>query len=130
VFKEFIHKFLEEYIDDWTVFGLVKCHVASLRLMLDMCCRYQIALNLKKFLFYVPFGILLGHVVCKKGLMVDPAKITVIVNLEAPRSVKQLREMLGHTRYYRNFIKAYAQITTPLEKLLKKDGTFCWDEEC
>jgi len=34
-FKEFIHKFMEVYFDDWTVLGLVKHHVASLRLMLD-----------------------------------------------------------------------------------------------
>jgi len=36
-FKEYIHKFLEVYLDDWIVFGLVKHHVASLRLMLDTC---------------------------------------------------------------------------------------------
>eukprot|EP00253_Pinus_taeda_P032547 PITA_32547 len=39
-FKEFIHKFLEVYFDDWTMYGLVKCHVASLHLMLDTCRRY------------------------------------------------------------------------------------------
>ena len=44
-FKEFIHKFLDVYFDDWTVFGLVKCHVASLRMMLDTYQRYQITLN-------------------------------------------------------------------------------------
>ena len=44
--------------------------------------------------------------------------------LGAPRSVKQLHATLGHTRYYRKFIKAYAQITAPMEKLLKKDTTF------
>ena len=98
--------------------------------MLDTCRRYQITLNLKKCLFYAPFGILLGHVVCKQGLMVDPKKIVVIVNLEAPRNVKQLRAMLGHMGYYRKFIKTYAQITAPMEKLLNKDATFCWDEEC
>jgi len=38
--------------------------------------------------------------------------------------------MQGHTRYYRKFIKAYAQIIAPMEKLLKKDTTFYWDEEC
>lgn len=38
--------------------------------------------------------------------------------------------MLGHTGYYRKFIKYYAQITATMEKLLKKDVTFCWDEEC
>lgn len=29
-FKEFIHKFLEIYFDDWTVFRFVKHHVSSL----------------------------------------------------------------------------------------------------
>lgn len=62
-FKYFIHKFLEVYFDDWKMFGLVKHLVASLRLMLDTCLRYQIVLNLKKCLFCVPFEILLGHVV-------------------------------------------------------------------
>jgi len=97
--------------------------------MLDTCPRYQIALNLKKCIFCVPLRILLGHVVCKKGLMVDPAKIVVVVNMEAPRSVKQLCSAFGHTGYYRKCIKFYAQITMPMEKLLKKDAKFCWDEE-
>jgi len=88
MFKEFIHKFLEVYFDDWIVFGLVKRHVVSLHLMLDTCRRYQITLNLKKCIFCVPFGILVNHIVCKKGLMVDPVKIATIVNLEAPRNVK------------------------------------------
>eukprot|EP00253_Pinus_taeda_P005794 PITA_05794 len=91
---------------------------------------YQIMLNMKKCILCVPFGILLGHVVCNQGLMVDPAKIALIVNLEAPRNVKQLCMMLGHTRYYINFIKSYAQTIVPMEKLLKKDTKFCWDEEC
>lgn len=128
MFKDYIHKFLELYFDDWMMFGLVKCHVENLCLMLDMCRRYHITLNLQKCIFCVPFGILLGHVVCKQGLMVDPANIVVIVNMEAPRNVKQLRVMLGHTGYYRKFIKAYAHITAPMEKLLKKDATFYWDE--
>jgi len=67
---------------------------------------------------------------CKQGLMVDPTKIVVIVNLEAPRNVKQLCATLGYMGYYRKFIKVYAQITAPMEKMLKKDVTFCCDEEC
>lgn len=61
-FKEFIHKFLEVYFDDWTIFGLLKKHVSSLCLMLDNCRKYQISLNMKKCIFYVPYGILLGHI--------------------------------------------------------------------
>lgn len=60
----------------------------------------------------------------------DPAKLMVIINLEATRSVKQLRTTLGHTGYYRNFVKSYAEKTTPMENLLKKDVTFYWNEEC
>eukprot|EP00253_Pinus_taeda_P024141 PITA_24141 len=63
------------------------------------------------------------------GLRVDPAKIIVIINLEVPRSVKLLRATLGHTGYYQKFIKSYAQIIVPMEKLLKKDNTLCRDEE-
>jgi hypothetical protein len=57
-------------------------------------------------------------------LIVDPAKIDVIVNLPPPKTVRQLREKLGHIGYYRKFIKGYAKITAPMEKLLKKDIRF------
>ena len=108
VFKEFIHKFLEVYFDDWTVYGLLKKHVEALRLMLAKCRQYQISLNLKKCIICVPFGVLLGHIVCRTGLMVDPVKIAIIVTLPPPNSVKQLRTRLEHTSYYRKFIKGYA----------------------
>jgi hypothetical protein len=62
-FKEFIHQFLEVYLDDWTVFSLLKYHIKNLRLMLDRCRQYQISLNLKKCVFVAPFMILLRHVV-------------------------------------------------------------------
>jgi hypothetical protein len=58
--------------------------------------------------FLAPFGILLGHVVCKQGLLVDHVKIVVILDLQPPTSVRQLRETLGHTGYYMKFIKGYA----------------------
>jgi hypothetical protein len=38
--------------------------------------------------------------------------------------------MLGHIGYYRKFIKGYAQITTPMEKLLRKDTKYQWNDEC
>ena len=130
VFKEFIHKLLVVYFDDWTVFGLLKKHIELLRLMLAKCRQHQISLNLKKRIFCVPFGNLLGDIVCKQGLMVDPTKIAIIVNLQPPSSVKQLRTALGHTGYNRKFIKGYAQITAPMEKLLKHDAKFIWTKEC
>ena len=125
-FKDFIHKFLEVYFDDWTMFGLVRDHIESLCMMLYRCCQYQIALNSKKCILCAPFGVLLGHVVCRDCILVDPAKIAIILDLPPPTSVMQIRSVLGHTCYYRKFIKGYAEITTPMEKLLKKDAKFQW----
>jgi len=41
-------------------------------------------------------------------MLVDLAKTVVIVDLPPPTSVRYLRENLGHTRYYREFIRGYA----------------------
>ena len=61
--------------------------------------------------------------------MVDPTKIMAILNLEVPRSVKQLCATLGHMGYYKKFIKGYATIITPMENLLKKYVTFYWNKD-
>jgi hypothetical protein len=114
-FKEFLHKYLEAYFDDWTIFRLLKNCIECLRIMLDKCRQCQISLNLKKCILFSPFGVLLGCIVCKQGLLVDPSKISIIVELPPPRLVKQLRIALGHIGYYKTFIKGYAQIKTPME---------------
>jgi hypothetical protein len=98
--------------------------------MLDKCRQHQISLNLKKCIFSSSFEILLGHVVCKQGLIFDPTNISVILYIQPPTSVKHLCMTLGHTGYYRKFIKGYTQITTPMEKLLKKDVKFQWNDDC
>jgi hypothetical protein len=107
VFKEFLHKFSKAYFDDLIVFSLLKNHVECLRLMLDKCKQCQIDLNLENCILFSPFGVLLGHTVCKKGLLVDPSRISIIVDFPPPTSVKQLCTVLGHTGYYMKFIKGY-----------------------
>jgi hypothetical protein len=59
-----------------------------LRLMLDKCRQCQISLNLKKCILFSPFRVLLGHIVCKQVLLVDPFKITIIVDLPPPTYVR------------------------------------------
>ena len=86
-FKYFIHKFLEVYFDDWTVFGLVRDHIKSMRMMLECCHQYHIALNSNKCIFCAPFGVLLGHVVCRNGILVNPVKVVIILDLPLPTSV-------------------------------------------
>jgi hypothetical protein len=87
-FKYFIHQFLEVYLDEWTIFSLSKYNIENLTLMLDRCRQYHFSLNLNKCIFCAPFGILLSHVVCKQGLLVDLTKIAVIVNFLRTKSVQ------------------------------------------
>ena len=62
--------------------------------------------------------------------MVDPSKIALILSLPPPTNLNMLRAMLGHTGHYHKFIPGYVVITTPMEKLLKKDASFAWSQEC
>ena len=36
-FKDFIHKFLHVYMDEWIVYGLIRDHMENMRLMLERC---------------------------------------------------------------------------------------------
>jgi hypothetical protein len=119
-FRELIHKFIEVYMDDWMVYSLLREHVVLLCLMFDRCKELQISLNLRKCIFFVPHRILLGHIVCQEGVLVDPAKIMVIVNIPPPTSAKQLCSMMGHIEYYHRFIRRHANITAALENILNK----------
>ncbi|WJZ89404.1 hypothetical protein VitviT2T_008626 [Vitis vinifera] len=75
-------------------------------------------------------GIVLGHIISKKGIEVDKAKVELIVKLPPPTNVKGIRQFLGHAGFYRRFIKDFSKISKPLCELLVKDAKFVWDEKC
>jgi hypothetical protein len=129
-FREFINKFVEVYIDYRMVYILLKDHIGILRLMFDRCREMKISMNIRKCIFYVPHIILLGHIVCREGFLVDPYKVAVILNMLLPTSVKLLCSTLGDIGYYHRFIKGYETIVAPLEKLLKKYELFQWTPDC
>ena len=92
--------------------------------MLKICGQIQLSLNIRKCIFVTPIGILLGHIVFKEGIKVDFAKIKIILDLKPPVNSKQVRVLLGHTAYYRKFIRYYSDMTYALEELLRKDKEF------
>ena len=75
-----------------------------------------------------PIGILLGHIVCKDCIKVDFANIKIILDLKPLINPKQVRVLLGHTGYYRKFIRHYSDMTYPLEEVLKEYQEFKWTE--
>ena len=75
-------------------------------------------------------GIVWGHIVSKRGIEVDKAKVDLISKLPHPSSVKQIRSFLGHAGLYRRFIKDFSKISKPLCDLLAKDAPFEFNEAC
>ena len=63
-------------------------------------------------------------------MKVNFAKIKIILDLKPLVNPKQVRVLLGHTGYYRKFIRYYSDMTYPLEELLREDQEFDWTEEC
>ena len=70
IFKKFMHKFLEFYLDSCYVFRLLKEYVHVLRLILERCRQIQVVLNFKNYILCSPFKILFGHVLCKYFLWI------------------------------------------------------------
>jgi hypothetical protein len=58
----------------------------KLELMLDRCQQMLLLLNIKKSILCAMFNVLLGYIVSKKRLLVDQAKISMIVNFLVPKN--------------------------------------------
>ena len=67
------------YLDDVTIFSNKREeYVFHLKHIFERCRKYGISLNPKKCVFIVTEGKLLGHVISKKGISIDPERIKVI----------------------------------------------------
>ncbi|KAA3466320.1 DNA/RNA polymerase superfamily protein [Gossypium australe] len=71
-----------------------------------------------------------GHIVSAAGIRVDLSKISAILEWKPLKNVSEVRSFLGLTGYYRQFVKGFSMIATPLTKLLQKYVKFKWSEMC
>ncbi|XP_077251836.1 uncharacterized protein LOC143891069 [Tasmannia lanceolata] len=83
----------------------------------------------------MPFGLknagkLLGFMVSKRGIEVDPQKIKAIQEMEPPKTERQILGFLGKVQYLRRFIAHLTMTCEPIFKLLKKNSSKKWTEEC
>ena len=60
----------------------------------------------------------------------DPEKVAAVSKMKNPRTIKELRAILGLVGFYRRFIQDFGKIAEPLYKLLNKKERFTWSKEC
>jgi hypothetical protein len=72
----------------------------------------------------------LGHVISSKGIDVDPSKVCDVLDWELPKSIHQVRSLVGLVGYYRRFISNFSKISKPITELLKKGIKYVWSKEC
>jgi hypothetical protein len=74
-------------------------------------------------------GKLLGHIIAKDGVKMDPERVEAIQKVPLPPTKKSLQSFLGQINLVRRFIPNLAKIMKPLLKLLKKYVKCEWTEE-
>ena len=72
----------------------------------------------------------IGHIITPDGILLNPARISAVQQFPVPSSVKEVRQFVGLTSYYRCFIKGFARIAQPLHNLTKKGASFSWSAQC
>ena len=79
-FAKEIHEFLVIYLDDITLFSKSdQQHLDHLKQVFTKCRKYGISLNPKRSLFWLEEGKLLGHIISKDGIRIDPTGIEAIL---------------------------------------------------
>ncbi len=86
-FKEHLNKFTQVFLDDFSVYGSKMDHIDQLQKCLEEYRQNGTNLNLEKCAFCVNLNVLLGHIVCNDGLLIDPKKITTITTMPVPINV-------------------------------------------
>ena len=88
-FVEEKEKFVVVYMDDITVYSRWdKYHVRNLERVFIKCRKYNISLNPRKLSFSLEEGKLLGHIISKEGIRIDPDRVKGILRVEEPRRKK------------------------------------------
>ena len=63
----------------------------------------------------------LGHLISADGISPLPDKLDTIQNMPAPKDMKEIKQFLGLTGYYRKFVPRFADLSRPLTALTKKE---------
>eukprot|EP00253_Pinus_taeda_P036305 PITA_36305 len=84
-----IKHIVKPYLDDFPAHSLHRAdHLIHLRIIFMRCRHYWIRLKPHEYVFCIETGWLLGFVVSKAGICVDPSKVEAVVKLPPPSSLR------------------------------------------
>jgi hypothetical protein len=118
------------YLDDLTVFSKSDAeHLVHLKQTFEKCRKFGLSLNPKKSYFAMQEGKLLGHIVSRDGIKIDPKRIEAIDTINIPRNRKEIQSFLGKIIFLRRFILNFVEIVKLITDMLKKDNELNWTNE-
>lgn len=122
--------FLVVYLDDLMVFfGFDDEHLYHLRIVFQKYRKFGIYFNPKKSLFSMDEGKLLGHIIYKHGIHVDPSRVEEIHHIEFSCNKKEIQAFNGKMNLLRRFIPNLAEHLREITNMFKKDSVVKWTED-
>jgi len=91
---------------------------------------YKLKLKPQNYTFGVSVGKLLGFIVLRIGIKMDPKKVSAILGIPPTKTLKDLISIQCNIQVVRRLIAQLANINSPFSHLLKKDEKFLWNEKC
>ena len=90
-FVEEKDKFVVVYMDDVTVYSRSdREHIKHLEKFFMKFKKYGISLNPRKSNFALEEGKLLGHIISRDGIKIDPKRVSAILKVEETRRKKEV----------------------------------------
>ena len=124
-------KFAMTYLDDIIIFSQDELqHLEHLEIVFSCLREAGLKMKRSKCDFFKSEIHYLGHLISPEGISPLPNKLDSIKHMLVPNSMKEIKQFLGLTGYYRKFVPRFADISRPLTTLTKKDAKFEWTLAC
>ena len=119
------------YMDDIVIFdSTFEEHMRDLRAVFDCLRSAKVTLKASKCVFANSKVDFLGFELSVNGIKPQHRLTDAINTFPQPTTKKELRRFLGMAGFYRAFIKNFATISQPLNKLTSDNVKFAWDTSC
>ena len=129
MFTHQIGRNVQVYVDDILVKSLCeKDHLDDLQETFDNLRLYNMKLNPRKCVFGVTAGKFLGFMVSHRGIEFNPEKMRAIMELEPPRTVKEVQSLNGKIPALNRFVSKTTDKCLPFFCTLRK--SFEWTDDC